>query len=275
MKPSRVSGAGASRADRADPARRRAARRRDPQRHAGGRDRAWACGCGSPGSCSGRSAMPPRSGPPSAIRCSSTWCAGTCATPPISDREERDDEPRRISQEAATPRRLSALGGAGRQGRRPQQGRQLSADGALPRARISIARRRPSWSERRRGSTMRCAGLGSGWAIFVEAQPRCRPTTIREASFPDAVSALVDAERKAQFEEEGAHFESAYYLTFVFLPPAEDAARAEAWLYEGRRARGRRRAARCSRVSSTAPTGCCSSSRVSCRRPTGSMTRRR
>ena len=37
-----------------------------------------------------------------------------------------------------------------------------------------------------------------------------------------------------QFEEEGAHFESAYFLTFLFLPPAEEAARAEAWLYEGR-----------------------------------------
>jgi type IV secretion/conjugal transfer VirB4 family ATPase len=75
--------------------------------------------------------------------------------------------------------------------------------------------------------------LGSGWAIFVEAQ---RDTANRypESRFPDAVSALVDAERKAQFEEEGAHFESAYFLTLCWLPPAEDAARAEAWLYEGR-----------------------------------------
>ena len=44
----------------------------------------------------------------------------------------------------------------------------------------------------------------------------------------------MDAERRAQFEEEGAHFESRYFLTLVWLPPAEDAARAEAWLYEGR-----------------------------------------
>src|SRR5262249_59186688 len=53
------------------------------------------------------------------------------------------------------------------------------------------------------------------------------------SQFPDPVSSLVDAERAAQFEEEGAHFESAYYLTFVFLPPAEEAARAESFLYEG------------------------------------------
>ena len=74
--------------------------------------------------------------------------------------------------------------------------------------------------------------LGSGWAIFVEAQ-RNAANRYPESRFPDAVSALVDAERKAQFEEEGAHFESVYYLTLCWLTPAEDAARAEAWLYEG------------------------------------------
>ncbi len=75
--------------------------------------------------------------------------------------------------------------------------------------------------------------LGSGWAIFVEAQRH--PAGAYPASqFPDPASALVDAERRAQFEEEGAHFESSYFLTLVYLPPAEDAARAERFLYEGR-----------------------------------------
>ena len=78
--------------------------------------------------------------------------------------------------------------------------------------------------------------LGSGWAIFVEAQ-RLPGNSYPESVFPDAASRLVDAERRAQFEEEGAHFESRYFLTLVWLPPAEDAARAEAWLYENR-ARG-------------------------------------
>jgi type IV secretion system protein TrbE len=79
--------------------------------------------------------------------------------------------------------------------------------------------------------------LGSGWAIFVEAQrqPACRYPL---GAFPDRTSNLVDAERRAQFEEKGAHFESRYYLTLVWLPPAEDAARAEAWLYEGRAGQG-------------------------------------
>jgi type IV secretion system protein VirB4 len=79
--------------------------------------------------------------------------------------------------------------------------------------------------------------LGSGWALFVEAQ---RDPAIRypQSAFPDSVSRLVDEERRAQFEEEGAHFESRYFLTFVWLPPAEDAARAENWLYEGRSQQG-------------------------------------
>ena len=75
--------------------------------------------------------------------------------------------------------------------------------------------------------------LGSGWAIFVEAQ-RHEAATYPASRFGDAASALVDAERKADFEEAGTHYESSYFLTFLYLPPAEDAARAETWLYEGR-----------------------------------------
>ena len=68
--------------------------------------------------------------------------------------------------------------------------------------------------------------LGSGWAIFVEAQRN--PAQDYPASlFPDPVSALVDEERRAQFEEEGAHFESG-----VFSHPRLSAAR---------RRRGKRR----------------------------------
>ena len=78
--------------------------------------------------------------------------------------------------------------------------------------------------------------LGSGWAVFTEAQ-RGPAGDYPASRFPDPVSELVEIERRAQFEQEGAHFESAYYLTFLWQPPAEDASRAEAFLYEGR-ARG-------------------------------------
>ncbi|MGI6855047.1 conjugal transfer protein TrbE [Mesorhizobium sp. 1B3] len=79
--------------------------------------------------------------------------------------------------------------------------------------------------------------LGSGWAIFVEAQ-RTEASTYPVSRFPDPASALLDAERSADFEEAGSHFVSDYYLTFLWLPPAEDAARAESWLYEGRETSG-------------------------------------
>ena len=79
--------------------------------------------------------------------------------------------------------------------------------------------------------------LGSGWAIFVEAQ-RHAANHYPNCTFSDAASALVDAERKASFEEVSAHFESSYFLTFTYLPPAEEAARAEHWLFEGRETNG-------------------------------------
>ncbi|MCP1968211.1 conjugal transfer protein TrbE [Bradyrhizobium elkanii] len=75
--------------------------------------------------------------------------------------------------------------------------------------------------------------LGSGWAVFVEAQ-RHFAGSYPPNAFPDVASALVDAERRAQFEEAGAHYESSYFLTFLYLPPEEGAARAERLLYEGR-----------------------------------------
>ncbi len=75
--------------------------------------------------------------------------------------------------------------------------------------------------------------LGSGWAMFVEAQ-RNAAEAYPASDFPDPVSALVEAERRADFLEAGAHFESAYFLTFLWLPPAEAAGAAENWLYEGR-----------------------------------------
>jgi type IV secretion system protein VirB4 len=75
--------------------------------------------------------------------------------------------------------------------------------------------------------------LGSGWALFVEAS-RVPAQNYPRSRFPDAVSALIDLERREQFEQDGVHFESFYYLTLVWMPPAEDASRTEAWLYEGR-----------------------------------------
>jgi type IV secretion system protein VirB4 len=67
--------------------------------------------------------------------------------------------------------------------------------------------------------------FGSGWALFFEAE-RVEALGYPDSSFPDAASWLVDQERRAGFEAEGAHFESRYHLTLTFLPgvDASDAA---------------------------------------------------
>jgi type IV secretion system protein VirB4 len=62
--------------------------------------------------------------------------------------------------------------------------------------------------------------FGSGWALFFEAERRAA-LAYPASRFPDAASWLVDEERRAAFETQGQHFESRYYGTFVWLPPAD------------------------------------------------------
>jgi len=73
--------------------------------------------------------------------------------------------------------------------------------------------------------------LGSGWALGVEAARRPAAAYPVE-EFPDALSLMVDEERRSAFESAGTHFESAYHLTLVWLPPPESRARATQWLFE-------------------------------------------
>jgi type IV secretion system protein VirB4 len=73
--------------------------------------------------------------------------------------------------------------------------------------------------------------FGSGWALFFEAE-RQEVGDYPVSNFPDAVSKLVDEERRAAFEQAGTLFESRYILTFVFLPPVETVGRAEQMLIE-------------------------------------------
>ncbi len=64
--------------------------------------------------------------------------------------------------------------------------------------------------------------FGSGWALHIEAARREAPG-YPASDFPDAASWLVDEERRAAFENAGAHFESIYHLTLTFLPPPDQA----------------------------------------------------
>ena len=84
----------------------------------------------------------------------------------------------------------------GRRGRRPQQGRlafSARRGFAVP---ISTARRRPNWSASPARLNNALRRLGSGWAIFVEAQ-RHPAQHYPDSRFPDPASALVDVERQA------------------------------------------------------------------------------
>jgi type IV secretion system protein TrbE len=67
--------------------------------------------------------------------------------------------------------------------------------------------------------------FGSGWALFFDAERR-QAQTYPASEFPDPASWLVDRERRAAFEAEGAHFESRYHLTLTWLPPADASDRA-------------------------------------------------
>ncbi|HML30348.1 MAG TPA: conjugal transfer protein TrbE [Hyphomicrobium sp.] len=73
--------------------------------------------------------------------------------------------------------------------------------------------------------------FGAGWALFFEAD-RIPANAYPGARFKDAASWLVDQERYATFSADGAHHESKYYLTFLYLPPPEHEAQADRLLYE-------------------------------------------
>lgn len=72
--------------------------------------------------------------------------------------------------------------------------------------------------------------LGSGWAVYVDAV-RSQATAYPHSTFPDALSALIDEERRTSFES-GEHFETTYYCTLVWLPPPLLEATAEALFFE-------------------------------------------
>ena len=79
--------------------------------------------------------------------------------------------------------------------------------------------------------------LGSGWAMYVDAERRPAADYPR-SDFPEALSWLVDEERRAAFEESASHFESRYHFTLQYLPPEESRARAANLLYENRSSTG-------------------------------------
>lgn len=63
------------------------------------------------------------------------------------------------------------------------------------------------------------AQLGNGWMLHADARRLPSVGYPPPAVFPDRTSALIDAERRRQYEAEGAHYETTYTLTFTYRPP--------------------------------------------------------
>jgi type IV secretion/conjugal transfer VirB4 family ATPase len=61
--------------------------------------------------------------------------------------------------------------------------------------------------------------LGSGWAIYVEAQRRLSQE-YPVSEWNNAIGFLIDEERRLFFQEQN-HFESHYYFTLIYLPPPD------------------------------------------------------
>jgi type IV secretion system protein VirB4 len=75
--------------------------------------------------------------------------------------------------------------------------------------------------------------LGSGWMIHCDTIRSYAPDSPEGGAFPDAVTGLIDMERREQFTVEGTHFESEYFMTLTYLPPIQQEERLKGFLFEG------------------------------------------
>ena len=75
--------------------------------------------------------------------------------------------------------------------------------------------------------------FGTGWMIQCDAIRSRAPEYPDHGAFPDPVTMLIDDERRQQFSAEGAHFESEYFLSLSYLPPAQNEERVKGWVFDG------------------------------------------
>ncbi len=86
-----------------------------------------------------------------------------------------------------------------------------------------------------------CLRLGNGWMIHCDVMRSQAPGYPHQGAFPDSVTRMIDDERREQFLQEGAHYESEYFLVLTYLPPIEAEERAKGWMFDGGRSRAARK----------------------------------
>lgn len=74
---------------------------------------------------------------------------------------------------------------------------------------------------------------GTGWMMHVDAVRRSATSYRTGISFPDRTSALIDEERREQYEAEGAHFETTFVLVVTYLPPPDQEDKISDFFVEG------------------------------------------
>ncbi|MFT0549129.1 transporter [Allopusillimonas ginsengisoli] len=69
--------------------------------------------------------------------------------------------------------------------------------------------------------------FGAGWAVWVDAARIPSPgyPSADQSHFPEPITALIDAERRAGFERDNAHFETEYAMLLQYMPPARKEAK--------------------------------------------------
>lgn len=78
------------------------------------------------------------------------------------------------------------------------------------------------------------ARFGAGWAVWTDADRIPSPSYPAGSlsHFPEPITALIDAERRAQFSAEGAHYESEYVLVLQYLPPLRRNSKIDELVYD-------------------------------------------
>ena len=75
-------------------------------------------------------------------------------------------------------------------------------------------------------------GLGNGWMLNCDAIRKPATTYASNGATPDRTTWLIDEERRRQYEQEGAHFETTYALSLTYLPPLRTSNKIVEMIYE-------------------------------------------